>query len=844
MMERMPTFLLRPLPAVLEPLATLALDLRWTWSHAGDVLWRRVNPDIWDRTRNPWVTLQESSQLRLDQVAQDPAFQDELQRLQAKHQQYLDDPAWYGRAHAGTGPRRIAYFSMEFGLGESLPLYAGGLGILAGDYLKTASDLGVPVVGVGLLYQEGYSRQVLDAAGRPQDLFPYNDPTSLPLAPALDSTGGWLCVRLDLPGRSLLLRVWQARVGRVPLYLLDSNDPLNSPADRSITSKLYGDGPEVRLLQEMVLGVGGWRLLETLGLGVEVCHLNEGHAAFAVLERARTFRDRYSMPFWDALWATRAGNVFTTHTPVAAGFDTFDLGLIQKYALYSRDYLARLGISLEELLALGRKDPRDPSEPFNMTYLALRGCGTVNGVSRLHGAVSRHLFRELYPRWPEQEVPVGHITNGVHVPSWDSAWADRLWTRAGGKERWRGTLETLSEAIQACPDEELWTCRAAGRQALIQYARERLARQLGQRGTAPETVAQAAQVLDPNVLTLGFARRFAAYKRPTLLLHDPARLVRLLTAPEQPVQLVLAGKPHPADDEGKRLVEAWAAFVRQPAVRHRAVFLEDYDMTLAQELVQGVDVWLNTPRRPWEACGTSGMKVLVNGGLNCSALDGWWAEAYTPEVGWALGDDQEHCAPDWDAREAEDLYRRLEQEIVPEFYRRDTQGIPRAWVARMRASMAQLAPWFSSNRMLREYVEGLYLPAAAAFRRRSAQGAQLAQELRAWQTRVAIYWSDIRFGNLEVQGDGSRGSFSVQVNLGEVDPQWVQVELYAEPVGDGAPIRQVMDRGDEIPGAINGYVYRATVFTSRPPAHFTPRVIPAHPAADVPLEEHHILWYR
>jgi starch phosphorylase len=439
---------------------------------------------------------------------------------------------------------------------------------------------------------------------------------------------------------------------------------------------------------------------------------------------------------------------------------------------------------------------------------------------------------------------VGHITNGVHVPSWESACADHLWTRAVGKERWRGTLETLSEAIQACPDEEIWTCRASGRQALIQYARERLGRQLGQRGTAPEIVARAARALDPNVLTLGFARRFAAYKRPTLLLHDPARLARLLTARERPVQLVVAGKPHPADDEGKRLVEAWAAFVRQPAVRHRAVFLEDYDMALAQELVRGVDVWLNTPRRPWEACGTSGMKVLANGGLNCSALDGWWAEAYTPEVGWALGDGQEHVEPDWDAREAEDLYRRLEQEIVPEFYTRDAQGIPRAWVARMRASMAQLAPRFSSSRMMREHVESLYFPAAAAFRRRSAEGGQLAQELLAWQTRVASHWSDVRFGNLEAKRDGNRESFSVQVYLGEVGPQWIQVELYAESEGDAPPIRQAMDRGEEIPGAINGYVYRATVSAARPPAHFTPRVIPAHPAASVPLEEHHILWYR
>ncbi len=843
-MEKLPNFLLRPLPEELEALTDLALDLRWTWSHAGDALWGMVNPDIWDRTRNPWVILQDIPQVRLDQLAGDTTFREELQRLLAAQQQYLSDPGWYGQAHAEAGLRRIAYFSMEFGLGESLPLYAGGLGVLAGDYLKAASDLGVPVVGVGLLYQEGYCRQVVDADGQPQNLYPYNDPTSLPLLPVLAAGGGWLHVGLDLPGRTLLLRVWQARAGRVSLYLLDSNDPLNSPADRGITSKLYGGGPELRLLQEIVLGIGGWRLLETFGLDVDVCHLNEGHAAFAVLERAGSFMERTGVTFWDALWATRAGNVFTTHTPVAAGFDTFGPALIQKYSTYSRHYLARLGISLTELLALGRKDRADLNEPFNMAYLALRGCGTVNGVSRLHGAVSRHIFRDLYPRWPEREVPVGHITNGVHVPSWDSPWADRLWTNAGGKERWLGTLEGLYEAIQACSDEELWTSRAAGRQALIRYARERLARQLGQRGAEPEMVAEAARVLDPNVLTLGFARRFTGYKRPTLLLHDPERLVRLLSAPERPVQIVVAGKPHPEDEEGKRLVEAWVAFVRQPAVRRRAVFLEDYDISLAQELVQGIDVWLNTPRRPWEACGTSGMKVLVNGGLNLSELEGWWAEAYAPEVGWALGDGQEHLEPDWDAREAEELYQRLEQEIVPEFYTRDTQGIPRPWVARMRASMAHLAPRFSSNRMVREYVEQIYIPAAAAFQRRIAQGGQLAQELQAWQAQLAAHWGDVRFGNLEASQEGSRLSFTVQVYLGEVAPHWVQVELYAEPVGDGAPLCQAMDRGEKIPGAINGYVYRATVPTSRPGSHFTPCVIPAHPEARVPLEEHHIVWYR
>ncbi len=414
------------------------------------------------------------------------------------------------------------------------------------------------------------------------------------------------------------------------LYLLDSNDPLNSPADRGITSKLYDASGEIRLLQEMVLGIGGWRVVTALGIPAGVCHLNEGHAAFVVLERARSVMHQTGQAFPVAWWAMRAGHVFTTHTPVAAGFDAFAPALIRRYF---RDYVSQLDMSLDQLLALGRWNPHDADAPFNMAMLAVRGSSAVNGVSRLHGAVSRRLFQPLFPRWPEPEVPVGAITNGVHVPSWDSAWADALWTECCGKGRWLGTLDALPAAIQGLSDQELWAFRAQGRRALVTAVRQHRAQQLRQHGADPHAVQAVQQALDPNALTLGFARRFTAYKRPHLLLHDPDRLTRILTHPERPVQLIAAGKAHPQDEEGKRLVQQFVSFAGQPAVRHRVVFLEDYDMALAEHLVQGVDVWLNTPRRPWEACGTSGMKVLVNGGLNCSELDGWWAEAYRPEVG-------------------------------------------------------------------------------------------------------------------------------------------------------------------------------------------------------------------
>ncbi|MDE2367089.1 MAG: alpha-glucan family phosphorylase, partial [Betaproteobacteria bacterium] len=654
---------------------------------------------------------------------------------------------WFQQAHPQSPLNCVAYFCMEFMLSEALPIYSGGLGNVAGDQLKAAGELGVPVVGVGLLYQQGYFRQVIDKDGNQQALFPYNDPGQLPITPLRRPNGEWLRVEFKLPGYSVWLRTWQVQVGRVKLYLLDSNDAANYPAYRGITSELYGGGPELRLRQEMLLGIGGWRLLAELGIKPEVCHLNEGHAAFAVLERARSCMVETGHDFEAALSITRAGNLFTTHTAVSAGFDLFAPDLIEQYL---GNYAEKeLGIARHDLLALGRSNPDDSSEPFNMAYLAIHGSGAVNGVSRLHGKVSRHLFGSLFPRWPTDEVPVGHVTNGIHVPTWDSAAADNLWTRACGKERWIGTTEMLEQKILSVPDIDLWRFRSDSSKALIEFVRQRFSRQLAVSGAPPQSVEAAKRLLNPDVLTLGFARRFATYKRPDLLLHDPERLLRLLNNPKHPVQLIMAGKAHPADAAGKALIQEWMRFIQRAGARASVVFLSDYDMQLTEQLVQGVDVWLNTPRRPWEASGTSGMKVLVNGGINLSVLDGWWAEAYTPEVGWALGDGKEHGDdPAWDAVEAETLYDLLEREVIPEFYARDQQGIPVAWVTRMRKSMAQLAPRFSTNRVVREYTERHYLPAAAAYHERSASKGAAGAQIADWQRALEQKWPALRFGEM------------------------------------------------------------------------------------------------
>ena len=830
-------------PPGIESLTELALDLHWAWNHSADELWALLEPELWASTHNPWVVLQTVPKAKLEAFLGRPKFRKRVETLLDHRRRHLAATAWFQQSHPEAPLTRVAYFSMEFALSEALPIYSGGLGNVAGDQLKAACDLGVPVVGIGLLYQQGYFRQVIRPDGSQEALFPYNDPGQLPITPVRDPSGEWLRVEISLPGFPIRLRAWQVRVDRRTLYLLDSNDPANPPASRAITGELYGGGPERRLQQELVLGIGGWRLLRALRLEPDVCHLNEGHAALAVLERARSFAEDNGCPFDVALAATRAGNVFTTHTAVPAGFDRFAPRLIERYlGRYAEE---GLGIRVHDLLALGRENSADPTEAFNLAYLAIRGSGAVNGVSRLHGAVSRRLFRTLFPRWPESEVPIEHVTNGVHVPTWDSPAADALWTKRCGRDRWRGALEGVGLDLKSVAAADLWALRTANRKALVEYVRERLPRERTAAGAAPDEVARARESLDPDALTLGFARRFATYKRPTLLLHSPERLVRILADPGRPVQLVIAGKAHPADAAGQALIADWVRFSRRPEVEGRIIFIPDYDLLLAERLVQGVDLWLNTPRRPWEASGTSGMKVLVNGGLNLSELDGWWAEAFAPEVGWAIGDGQEHGDdPEWDAAEADALYALLEREIVPAFYARDGGGIPTAWVARMRQSMATLTPRFSTNRAVREYTERYYLPAAAAYRRRAADRGTLATRLVAWQRGLSAHWREARFGAVRVDTREGEHHFTVDVHPGGLHADAIRVELFADSVQDGEPLRHMMTRGRALEGSDGGYEYTASVPVSRPAGDYTPRLLSHHPEARTPLEAAHILWQR
>jgi starch phosphorylase len=826
-----------------DSLAELALDLYWYWNHSADQIWMQLDPVLFKLTYNPWVVLQTVSRERLREVLDDPAFREKVQSLLQAKRDLERSTTWFQRHHSGVPLTCVAYFSMEFMLSEALPIYSGGLGNVAGDQLKTANDLGVPVVGVGLLYQQGYFRQIIDKDGAQQALYPYNDPGQLPVTPLREQNGEWLRLEIKLPGYSVWLRAWQVEIGRVKLYLLDSNDSANFPTRRGITSELYGGGAELRLHQELVLGIGGWRLLRKLGISPEVCHLNEGHAAFAVLERALTFMEETGQSFEAARAATRAGNVFTTHTPVDAGFDRFSPSLIEQYlGWYARN---RLGITLFDLMALGRRNASDPDEPFNMAYLAVRGSGAVNGVSRLHGKVSRRIFAPLFPRWPENEVPIGYVTNGVHMSSWDSEEADALWTGACGKERWIGALETLENDMLAVPDRTLWECRSSARQSLVEYVRERLSLQLGAAGASPEEIENAKNIFDVSTLTLGFARRFAPYKRPNLLLYDPERFLRLLSDARRPVQLIIAGKAHPSDQAGQALIREWTRFARCAEAGKHVVFLSDYDMLLTGHLVQGVDVWINTPRRPWEACGTSGMKVLVNGGLNLSELDGWWDEAYTPETGWAIGDGKEHDSdPSWEAAEADMLYSLLEHEVVPEFYHRDENGIPTAWVKRIRESMARLTPRFSANRTVREYTEEYYIPAARRYRARAAGEGAMGERILNWQRDLGRQWDHLRFGEVTVRMTDGQHVFETQVYLGGLDPDSVRVELYADEVAGNGAVRQEMKRDRKLTGAGNGYLYTVTVDADRPATDYTARVIPSHEAAAVPLEAGQILWQR
>lgn len=838
----------RTLPPGLDILRELAADLHWSWNHASDQLWQQLDPEIWERTGNPVSVLQFTSDARLHELAQDQGFLTQLQTVVAARRRYLQEPGWYAeqylRSSAPNPLKGIAYFSMEFGLCDALPIYAGGLGMLAGDYLKTASELGVPLIGIGLLYQEGYFHQSFSVDGWQQETYLFNDSGNLPLQPLRGGDGSWLDIETHFLCRQIRFRVWVAQVGKVKLYLLDSNHPCNQPHDRGITSKLYGGGSELRLVQEIALGICGWRLVETLGLDIDICHLNEGHAAFATLERIRSYAMRHKTTFWQALWATRAGNIFTTHTPVAAGFDCYTIELLRRYA---GTYHLEMGVSGDDIIGLGRANPQDASEPFNMAWLAMRTCAFSNGVSRLHGQVSRRIFQPLFPRWPTWEVPVGHVTNGVHVPTWDSPLADELWTQAYGKERWRRDLAALKpEALDQISDAQLWQLATENRARLVDYARARLVHQWRQESLNSTQCDITHELpLDPNILTLGFARRFAEYKRPDLLLTDVERLVRLLTHHQRPVQLLIAGKAHPADEQGKIKLQKWQTLLERSEVHKHVVFIEDYDIELAQHLIQGVDVWINNPRRPWEASGTSGMKVLVNGGLNLSSLDGWWAEAYAPDLGWALGNGKEHNGEE-DGADAEQLYRLLETEIAPLFYQRDSENLPRAWIKRMRASMAQLTARFSSNRMLANYLDHYYLPAAQHFHQRQHNQHALATELHHWQQRLHQHGHEIHLGTLRLTREENYWHAQIHVQLGGVSPQDIAVQVIANPtdIEPACVITLSMQQDDPLftTRNLHNTLYAGQLPGNRAAHEFTARVIGAHPQAIIPAENPFIVW--
>lgn len=822
-----------------ETLAQIALDLHWSWNHSSDFIWQYLDQEQWDVSHNPWSLLQTVSSKKIKSALADPEFSGKLSALLAQREQSKNRKFWFEKTFPKAPISCIAYFSMEFMLSETLPIYSGGLGNVAGDHLKGASDLGVPIIGIGLLYQQGYFRQIIDRNGEQKVSLPFNEPWQIPVMPLRDKDGNWVRIAIDLAEHIVWLRAWQVRVGNRMLYLLDSNDPVNFPTYRGITSELYDGDSNVRLMQEIILGIGGWRLLTELGIKPEVCHLNEGHSAFATLERARVLMREMDLPFDVALTITRTGNIFTTHTAVAAGFDKFSS---QQISFFLGKYLREhLHISVEDFLTLGQ-GLDDDRNSFNPAVLAIRASGFINGVSRLHGEVSRKLFSPLFPRWPIDEVPVGYITNGVHMPSWDSIAADKIWTKSCEKTRWLGSADCLENEIRKIPDDELWQFRNEANQAFLDFLKNRLCEQAGINSEYKQDITTNSKFFDPNVLTLGFARRFAVYKRPNLLLKNPKRLMRLLSNSERPVRLVIAGKAHPKDTAGQALILQWHDFIRRPGMSNHVIFLDDYDMRLAANLVQGVDVWLNTPQRPWEACGTSGMKVLVNGGINLSELDGWWAEAFSPELGWALGDGQEHENSHWDDIEAEMLYELLEHQVIPEFYRRNSENIPVAWVGRMRESMAQLTPRFSTNRSLKEYADNYYLPAAEKYVRYSANDGELGKEKSRFQNKLDEKWSSLHFGKFSANENSGRHYFEAEVFLNGLDANEFKVQLYANGVNQGDAEKYDMYLMINSTNSDGYKIFRACITTGRAIQDYTPRLILAN--ADIPSSAKYILWQR
>jgi len=849
------TFTVKPtLPPQLERLRELAGNLRWCWDRELIALFRRLDEDIWEETNhNPVMMLGLIPQQRYEDLASDDSFLSQLRRAGQRFDEYMTSPMWYDKlCENGYVDPLIAYFSLEFAITESLQIYNGGLGILAGDHLKSSSDLGIPLLGMGLLYQEGFFQQYLNADGWQQESYPQNDFYNLPLRLERDEGGEPLRVSVAYPGRQVHARIWRADVGRIALYLLDTNVEANSREDQDITDQLYGGDLEMRLKQEIMLGLGGVRALQVLGHHPPLYHMNDGHTAFLALERTRVLMEQYSLSFDQAKELARAGLVFTAHTPVPAGIDYFPSDLMGRYF---GDYYRQLGLDHERFMALGRQNAQDPYEPFCMAVLAMGMAAYTNGVSQLHGDVSRRMWQGVWPGVPVEEVPIGHVTNGIHQPSFISSDMTGVYDRYLGP-RWR-TMPADADVwsrVDRIPSAELWNTHERRRERLVSFVRRQLRQQLERRGAPHAEVMAAEEVLNPEALTIGFARRFATYKRATLLLRDPDRLIRILCDRDRPVQIIYAGKAHPHDNPGKELIRRIVHIARREELRPRLVFIENYDMNIARYLLQGVDVWLNTPLRPHEASGTSGMKAAANGVLNCSILDGWWNEAYTPEIGWAIGSGE-----DYDDRNLQDhvesnaLYNLLEQEIVPPFYDRSSDGLPRKWIGKMKASIKATGPIFNSHRMLQEYTEKYYLPAYERYQRLDGDSPALVREFADWKRRMRESWPQVRVEEIEAEIPtetqvGVANDVTTRLYLGSLKPEDVKVQLYYGTIASAGEILspRIVEMDSATPASDGGdgvYTFTGCLsFGSSGKHGFTVRVLPSHPEQVNPFETGLIKW--
>jgi starch phosphorylase len=854
------TFTVLPrLPQRLQPLQKLAYNLWWCWNHEAVALFRRIDDDLFTAVENsPVKLLGQVDQARLEQLAHDDGFLAHMDRVEEGFDAYMAAPTWFQETYgdqsdkipAGGGPCRVAYFSAEFGIHESLPVYSGGLGVLAGDHLKSASDLGIPLIGVGLMYREGYFRQYLNVDGWQQERYPENDFFNLPLIPETRSDGKPLLVGIPFPQREVQVRVWRIQVGRIPLYLLDANIPQNNPDDRTITARLYGGDHEMRIRQEIILGIGGVRALRALGKPPTVCHMNEGHAAFCGLERIRQMMEENRLDFPAALEAVKAGSCFTTHTPVPAGNDVFSPQLVEQYL---GSYMHQFRISRDEFLGLGRQNPKDQAEPFGMTVLAIRLSNVTNGVSRLHGSVSRRMWKAIWPDVPEAELPITSITNGVHVRSWVSPDMIQLYDRYLGVQ-WEGrpTDHSIWKRTDHVPDAELWRTHERRRERLVAFARGRLRLQLTNRGAPPSEINRAEEVLDPEALTIGFARRFATYKRGTLLFRNLERLIAIINNKDRPVQIIFAGKAHPRDHGGKELIAEILHVARRPELRRRIVFLEDYDMNVARYLVQGVDVWLNNPRRPLEASGTSGMKVCCNGGLNLSILDGWWVEGYAQNNGWAIGHGEEYTDLTYqDDVESRAIYDLLEQEIVPLFYTRSSDGLPRGWLRMMKQAISTICPFFNTNRMVQEYVEKCYWPSSQRTAQLSADNLKRAGQLAQWRKGLLRGWGQVRVEAVEADGAdpmhvGTELRVKARVHLGGLAPDDVEVQLFhgvVDSLGEIPSPRTVAMSHNGAPKDGASWVYQGVIPCRSSGQHgFAVRVLPKNADLANPFEPGLVCW--